>query len=75
MFYKEKGVPIPPAHVVNSKGYTAAVRSLEPGESVHLPITRNHARSIVKYLSINGERDGSEFVCRKDGKGARIWRR
>lgn len=69
----ESNVPFT-GRVTNSKGYTDAVRALQPGQSVHLPITRNGASGIVAYLHAGGERDRKEFACRKDGDGARIWR-
>ena len=75
MFNPETGVPFPQRAATNSKGYTAAVRSLMPGQSVLLPITTAHAYSIVYYLHAGRERNREDFAVRKDGDGARIWRK
>ena len=76
MFKIEDNVPI-----INvfprSKGYVAAVRKLQPGQSVALPITRAKAQSLLYYMSALS-RDGlnrAEYVVGQEGEGVRIWRK
>jgi hypothetical protein len=72
MFKIESGVPVP-RRATNSKGYTAAVRALRPGQSVLLPITPSHAGYILSYLAAGKEIVRGEFTSRREGEGARIW--
>lgn len=72
-FKYESGLPIPP-RVVRDKGYTSSVRNLPIGLSVYLPISAAHARAIVQYLVAGSECKAGDYVVRREGDGARIWR-
>ena len=72
---KTKDVPPPPSSSGRGKGYRDAVRSLEPGESVLLPVTRKKAYDVLHGLAyIVGEIELSDYAVRAEGSGARVWR-
>jgi hypothetical protein len=74
-FTKQRGVPLPPAARRSNKGYSAAVLSLQPGESVFLPISRKAAYDVVHRLAwVRSEIDFKEYAIRHEGDGARVWR-
>jgi hypothetical protein len=73
MEYKiEKGVPIPPIQYKRRSGIAAALRKLEPGDSVFFPglKTRDVGGSLVHSLR---ER-GIKLIRRGLEDGVRVWR-
>ena len=78
-YKKERGVPLPPAARRSSKGYTQAVLSLQPDESVWLPVGRKTAYDVVHRLSYDrGLIELDDYAIRpetRDGaEGTRVWR-
>jgi hypothetical protein len=56
------------------KGYTDAIRALQPGQSVLLPTKVHSARAIIYTLVGSREWRKGELVARTEGDGCRVWR-
>ncbi len=65
----EKGIPIPARKGGNSKGYAAALRKLDVGDSVVLPVTITTASNTAAHLFGSGK-----YTARKVDGGTRVWR-
>lgn len=85
-FIIEDNVPIPES-TGGSKGYSAAIKKLKPGQSVWLPVKASTARVLRYRLCMRGAITGipgdnrptksacSNYVVKAEGTGARIWRK
>jgi hypothetical protein len=65
----EKGIPAPPPLRTSASPCTIAARSMEIGDSVAMPYTRD-----VSYTSRMARATGFTFTQRRDGDKVRIWR-
>ena len=65
----EKGVPAPPPLANSVSPCTIAARSMEVGDSITVPWTRD-----VSYASRMHRATGFTFTQRRDGEKIRIWR-
>lgn len=63
----EKGIPVPPPKSKN--GYSLALRSMEAGDSVVLPISHNSAMAAASRILGAGN-----YTTRKEQDGIRVWR-
>lgn len=72
----ENGVPIPPsrqgAGMTASKGYGRGVRSLQPGQSILLPITAKAAQTYM--MRARRRIPTARYTSRTVEGGVRIWR-
>src|SRR5690348_16258034 len=63
----EYNVPIPEAQ--DKKGYTTALRRMQPGAFVRLPAKMDNVRSLVYTLRKRGELAGLKFTMRQLPEG------
>ena len=57
-----------------SKGYSMALRALEPGQCVHLPCRVGVARNLIRSFYFRNERVKGEFRAMADGRSCKVWR-
>ena len=68
----DKDVPIPAARSRGGwaiKGYTAVMRRMQPGDSVHLPIGQAYCAAMGARILGQGC-----YATRSEGSGTRVWR-
>jgi hypothetical protein len=63
----EAGVPVPPRRY--GKGYTAALRRLQVGQSVLLPRGRKGLYTLIEEAGLKGK-----ATARQVSGGVRVWR-
>ena len=68
MYEIEKGVPLPE----EKKKHNYPYEDLQVGESFFVP--DGNMNLLCNYNRVRGKRLERKFVCRKEGKGIRVWR-
>jgi len=67
----EDGIPLPPRNQTKSLGISAAVRALQPGQSV---VIDRSVRGISSTLTVAHRKTGRVYVSRVvDATHARVW--